>query len=152
MDERAGTEPTTWEDWSRRDRDQRERAALQVNLRGRRARSGLAHEAATRAYQAARRTTLVATTVLAVPLIVGWVLVLRARDAAIEAGWGDRSFVPAGLGLLVLTVVLGAVILRWWRRLVRERPGRLELEVNPDSPEARRHPTFDGTNQPPRRW
>ncbi|MEP7763965.1 hypothetical protein [Sanguibacter sp. 25GB23B1] len=144
--------PQTWDEWSRRDRDERERAALTISILGRRAQTGHAHEAAVRAYRAARRTTTLATAALAIPLVTGWILVIRARDASIEAGFGDRSFAPAGFALLVLTAALTLVILRWWRRVVRARPDALHLEVHPDSPDAPRHPTFDGTGTPPRRW
>lgn len=152
MDERPDDSPQSWDEWSRRDRDKRERAALTIAVLGRRAQSGLAHEAAARAYRAALRTTLLATAALAVPLATGWILVIRARDASIEAGFGDKSFAPAGFALLVLTAVLTLVALRWWRRVVRSRPDALHLEVHPDSPDAPRHPTFDGTATPPRRW
>lgn len=144
--------PRTWDDWSRRDRDRRERAALKVAVRGRRAEAGLAHEAATRAYRSARRAAAVGTTILAIPLTIGWVLVLRARDASVEAGLGDRSFAPAGFALLVLTAVLVVVVLRWWNRVLCMRPGTLHLEVDPDSPDAPRHGAFDGSHRPPRRW
>lgn len=144
--------PQTWDEWSQRDRDKRERAALTISILGRRAQSGREHEAASRAYRAARRTTALATAALATPLATGWVLVIRARDASIEAGLGDRSFAPAGFALLLLTVALLPVVLRWWRRLLRARPDALQLEVHPDSPDAPRHPTFDGTGTPPRRW
>lgn len=144
--------PRTWDDWSRRDRDRRERAALKVTIRQRRAEAGFAHEAATLTYRRARRAASLATAVVALPLAIGWGLVLRARDASIAAGLGDRSFAPAGFALLLLTLVLAVVLLRVWGQVLSARPGPLQLEVDPDSPDAPRHSAFDGSQRPPRRW
>lgn len=144
--------PDTWDDWSRVDRDKRERRAVEVAVRARRAEAGLAHERAMTRFRAALLRSTVVSAVALTPVAVAWWRVLHARDAAIAAGLGDRSFVPGGFAGIVLTTVVVVILLRLWAATLRTHPGRLELEVLPDSPAARRHGAFTGTTEPPQRW
>ncbi|MBI9115336.1 hypothetical protein [Sanguibacter suaedae] len=148
----APWDPDTWDDWSRRDRDRRERAALELDVRARRAAAGLEHENARMSFQRAVRLRMLATALVALPVAASWVTVLAARDAAIASGTGDRSFAPAAFFVLVVSVAVVWFGLRAWVTFLRRRPGPLVLPELPDSPAARRHGSFDGTQEPPRRW
>lgn len=94
----------------------------------------------------------VVTVLVTLPLTAAWVVVLAARDASIASGSGDRSFAPAAFLVLVVSVTIVWFGLRSWVAFLRGRPGPLHLPELPDSPAARRHGSFDGTAEPPRRW
>ncbi|SDC22312.1 hypothetical protein SAMN05216410_1418 [Sanguibacter gelidistatuariae] len=153
-DETAGpAQPvTTWDEWSLVDRDRRERRSLVTRIRGNRGAQGLAHERAVTAHRSRVRTAATVTVAVTTPLVVGWFWVIGARDASITLGSGDRSFAPFGFLLLVVTALAGVALLRWWAGIYRDRPDPLRFDPLPDSPEAPRHGSFDGSTTPPTRW
>lgn len=143
---------TTWDEWSHVNRDVRERRALVSRIRGDRGNQGLQHAQAVAAYRSLVRKAAIKTLSMLVTFGFLWSRVIGARDAAIAAGMGDRSFAPAGIAVLVGTLVAAFFLLRMWSAVSRTRPGPLHFAPLPDSPEAPRHGAFDGTTTPPTRW
>lgn len=146
------TGPSSWDDWSHRDRDRRERRSLVLRVRAQRAASGFGHEHAVAASRSRIRAATAVTVVAALVLVPAWVLVIGARNAAIATGGDARTFAPAGFVVLLVTVLVVTLIVRTWVRVLRARPDRLVFAPLPDSAEAPRHGAFDGSTTPPRRW
>lgn len=147
---------STWDEWSHHERDTRERASLVNRLRGERAGVGIAHEQATAAHLRRLGAATAVTIVTGLVLAGCWVMIILAREDTIsemlDARPVDRTFIPFGFLLLAITILAALRLLRWWALIIRTRPDPLRFDPLPDSPDAPRHGSFDGSTTPPTRW